>query len=191
MTGLKLEVGRYYRTRDGRKVGPMKALEAFKNMLWSNVDGSYHGDGRHFSKPQNDLIAEWTDTPEVGTLKEIGAQPGDTVECVDSTGAYGSLRLGCEYEIAQSGLVIDAQGEEYDWIAPRFRIISCAQTGPVRTVTRQEIVPGRYNGIDVGAENDDGIHIDLQWVRYSADELTDAIATLTAIRDAMQANDTA
>lgn len=70
---LKIEAGKYYRTRDGRKVGPMKAaksdLYAFSGLL---VGGGYtkifqstgvHGDLYIQNEPNLDLIAEWVDEP--------------------------------------------------------------------------------------------------------------------------------
>lgn len=126
---LKLEVGKYYRTRDGRKVGPMEPhrkkewLTDGKGALWSSFTGErYYG-----CAPADDLIAEWTDAP----------------------------------------------------------------TGPVRTVTRKEIVPGVYGCVNLGAVDGDSAQIRLQnpgfletW--YTAAELRAAIATLTEIADALE-----
>lgn len=76
-----------------------------------------------------------------------------------------------------------------------------AQPGPVRTVTRHEIVPGVYGAVVVNAVSstddrvslslDSGIVLNHGKAVMTADELTDAIQTLTAIRDAMQADATA
>lgn len=70
---MQLEVGKYYRTRDGRKVGPMEKVNVrgwsgFSDEEYGHIfqkDGT-HGDGDdHFSCIANecelDLIAEWTD----------------------------------------------------------------------------------------------------------------------------------
>ena len=61
---MKLEAGKYYITRDGRKVGPMKPYDSWQNLhpwvsddlLWS-AEGIGH-EGRH---PEQDIIAEWKD----------------------------------------------------------------------------------------------------------------------------------
>ena len=69
---MKIEDGKYYRTRDGRKVGPM--VEEYPR--WSdwpfevrNQDGDYpisvclwKDDGACDEGSQYDLVAEWTDT---------------------------------------------------------------------------------------------------------------------------------
>lgn len=135
---MKLEVGKYYRTRDGRTVGPMRARDVFGGAFWSGIGGAYHADGTHVCNPHSDIIYEWTDTPEVG---------------------------------------------------------------PVRTVTtmRHEIIPGSYGHIWIDDVESDWVSIGmrnnalkkLDAVGLSFVELDDMVNTLTAIRDAMQANDTA
>lgn len=110
---------------------------------------------------------------DIGTLKEIGAQVGDVVQVV---GGPSWKIIGGD---ADKGFIID------DPVAPKlsrtlpFRIVSRSQTGPVRTVTRHEIVPGVYGKVMVHPCGDYTID------QCTTDELTDAIATLTAIRNAM------
>lgn len=70
---LKIEAGKYYRTRDGRKVGPMKAVEselyafagAVLGTCWIKIFQSTgaHGSRLIGSDPNLDLIAEWIDEP--------------------------------------------------------------------------------------------------------------------------------
>ena len=66
-TPITIEAGKYYKTRDGRKVGPMEGV-CFKwvegaagvtDPEWDN-DGSYR---YGYTTRCDDLIAEWTDTP--------------------------------------------------------------------------------------------------------------------------------
>lgn len=70
---------------------------------------------------------------------------------------------------------------------PKWRIISRAQPSPARTVTTRT-VPNQCVIGHVEVTNHGKI-----WMRNvtTPDELTEAIATLTTIRDAMQANTTA
>lgn len=60
---LKIEAGKYYRTREGRKVGPMES----EGFYWgaSEVKDSYYNDGRQWRSYESplDLIAEWVDEP--------------------------------------------------------------------------------------------------------------------------------
>lgn len=62
-----------------------------------------------------------------------------------------------------------------------------ADTGPVRTVTRKEIAPGVYGRVVV-EHNCAGqfcFHIYRPKITWKRDDLTDAIKTLTEIRDAL------
>ena len=80
---MKLEVGKYYRTRDGRKVGPMykKWPCDEEGDVWG-----YNGSMANYSEvgirwtgvnePESDIIAEWTDEQS-----EIGPKlSGDTID---------------------------------------------------------------------------------------------------------------
>jgi len=146
---MELEVGKYCRTRAGRKAGPVYEtgncefpFEAFVDgfgVQGYTAKGCWHSMGAEHSL---DLIAEWVDEPA----------------------------------------------------APK-------PAGPVRTITRKEIVPGVYGSVSVhelttdctksvwialvgyGAEKEGTLH-----ARLSTDELTAAIATLSEIADAMEEN---
>jgi hypothetical protein len=132
---LKLEVGKFYRTRDGRKVGPMEPGPA-ADLMWVAPDNMtarfLNGRVVRDGESPADLIAEWCD-------------------------------------------------------------------GPVRTVTRKEIVGGVYGRLYIDRQaGGDGrrILIDLANINgerkdgavsqgWSYDELRAAIATLTEIADAL------
>ena len=68
---LKIEAGKFYKTRDGRKVGPMAAWHGLGSgeYHWINVDDPEKGrlwreDGTSGRlMPEHDLIAEWIDEP--------------------------------------------------------------------------------------------------------------------------------
>jgi hypothetical protein len=70
---LKIEAGKYYRTRDGRKVGPMMARNNDSYAFAADIAGDigiriFQKDGVHGSRwignePNLDLIAEWLDEP--------------------------------------------------------------------------------------------------------------------------------
>ena len=125
---MKLEVGKYYRTRDGRKAGPVYETSNCNFPFGACVDDDdrqgYTAKGCWLFREEKhhlDLIAEWADKPE--------AQPA----------------------------------------------------GPVRTITRKEIVPGVYGEVTV---DDDG-DVRVGYMRDAA-TIRAAIATLTEIADAME-----
>lgn len=205
---MKLEVGKYYRTRDGRKIGPLADWNllgsAYKwrwgGLLWMLDGTAFGGDN-----PHQDLIAEWSDAaPEVGTLQEIGAQVGDAVENIDfenevyyvqgSNDPYGRGLLWASKEKAHTkGDLWNSR--EYGW-----RIISRAQaqSSPVRTVTttRQVIVPGVYGPWWISPYIGDEIMVtigmrnskDDTMQHLTSDELDGAIKYLVSVLDAMKAN---
>lgn len=137
-------------------------------------------------------------TNDIGTLQEIGVKVGDVVELVSwpdyGRGCSDSYK-GTEWTIIQRHpkgycgpclqTIHDGNVVHMTLSSPAlFRIISRADQGPVREVTRKEIVPGVYGSVKV---HDPG----LKYVRINVDaaidmdELTAAIDTITAIRDAI------
>ena len=66
---LKIEAGKYYRTRDGRKVGPIADRGRYycANEMHYNSDGECGLEGRHHPsqdwRDRHDLIDEWVDEP--------------------------------------------------------------------------------------------------------------------------------
>ena len=70
---MKLEVGKYYKTRDGRKVGPMVETSLHDYRFTTDRENWYLVNGIHAFDDGNidvnaDIIAEWTDTPAPVTL---------------------------------------------------------------------------------------------------------------------------
>lgn len=108
---MKIEAGKCYRTRDGRKVGPMAGNN--EHFIW--VEGKAAGKdpewcpktGKHRAgygmTSQDDLIAEWQDEPETGTLQQLNVKPGDVVELVENGIIPGS-------GIGKTGTVIVENG---------------------------------------------------------------------------------
>lgn len=122
----------------------------------------------------------------IGTLKEIGAKVGDTVEYTE----FGSSRnrvIASDIPNAQ-GFWMASDGYEMGQDSPYWRIVIRAARSPVRTVTRKEIVPGIYGRLQVSSDGYHAVNISAKdpGISWSASDLTAAIKTLTEIRDAMQ-----
>jgi hypothetical protein len=102
---LKIEAGKFYKTRDGRKVGPMEKVSDF----WTAGSGA-NGTPGHFTnegvsaflgilpreenRAQHDLIAEWVDEPAKASNDNEGPtkpkfKAGDRVRIVRERDAYG------------------------------------------------------------------------------------------------------
>lgn len=224
---LKIEAGKFYRTRDGRKVGPMRSGHYnpgadfpfdvahgtgqfdpdIARQLW-NEDG-YGDEGLH-------LVAECTEDRPSMTLPN-----GDVIY----EGEYGVTRKG--KKVGPMRRVPDEFGEPFVWFAgengafahdgedgsapgdfgsptpgdiiakwrDEAETPAAEPSGPVTTVTVKRIVPGVYGRVNVAAVDDGGL-VQIRMVGgheyhglhtwWTAAELTDAISTLTAIRDAME-----
>ncbi len=103
---LTIETGKFYRTRDGRKVGPMsdegdRAYDTDEKCLAAYINGDHRlfraDGGRHlFGKAHLDLIAEWVDAPASNDNQPVAPQQSDTADLTitissDTTEVEGSL----------------------------------------------------------------------------------------------------
>ena len=125
---LKIEAGKYYRTRDGRKVGPLMARNNDSYAFAADIAGDigiriFQKDGVHGSrwignKPNLDLIAEWVDEP-VKAASPVAVQQDApelkvslSFDAADVTNAIKSTLLktnqGYGFEIARHG--------DYVWV---------------------------------------------------------------------------
>lgn len=99
MTELKIEAGKYYRTRDGQKVGPMNvppvgrawisqviadAVPQGGGLLGWCADGFYNASGK---PSQNDLVAEWRGGPDLTAITTpFGLLDRETQEALKAHG---------------------------------------------------------------------------------------------------------
>jgi len=150
---MKIEEGKYYRTRDGRKVGPMVRWSMYAKHPFEITAGGdddliaaiWGEDGKGYPGSP-DLIAEWTDQPE-GTLAELDVKPGDVVECVYAH--TDNFTTGKQYTSHESGHVVTDNGYSVHSTSSTFRLISRAtQRDPEMTDPY-----GNNNG-PVGARTD-------------------------------------
>lgn len=190
---MQIESGKYYKTRDGRVVGPMIDNHHHEWRWIDNNDLTYRDDGSWKIEritDKHDLIAPAY--PETGTLQEIGAKVGDVVLYVGD----GETTYNAERKITGTHENGKTYHDDQHWggsvsmrVSGPWRIISRAsetKPSPVRTVTttRKEIVPGVYGRVVVERESNGDMVTDARNMQTAA-ELTEAIATLTEIRDAM------
>ena len=108
---IQIEEGKYYRTRDGRKVGPVQftridgkvlplwaTAPGFSDAHWYTQYNDAHWAGDYanasaFNPTVDDLMEEWVDEPEAALTPNIGAYIADTAKSIVSgarRGAYGS-----------------------------------------------------------------------------------------------------
>lgn len=104
---MKIEAGKYYRTRDGQKVGPLTntacdgMVARFAPLgLWFRADGRAEGGQDDEFCPQYDLIAEWRDEPDLTAIKTpFGLLDRETQEALKAHGGpYEYLNSRCEWK---------------------------------------------------------------------------------------------
>ena len=195
---MQIEIGKYYKTRDGQKVGPMRrTVHPHANMRFTDDEVNHwteNGTEYNTMPSGRDLISEWVDESDIGTLRDLNVQVGDVVKWL-----VGSTPV--EYTI---GLILGDRYYECDDYedelsnSAAWRIISRAsQPSPVitETVTTQRIVPGVYGRVSIAGSSQTSVELEFVGEygatgrsRLSQAELTAAITTLTAIRDALTHN---
>lgn len=113
MSELKIQSGRYYRTRDGRKVGPM--TDRGKRWNWKCPLGRLWMDnGRYedWGLSDLDLIAEWTDTPDHIILSTNGR----TYDLTALETPFGLLPEDVQKAIMRWPYVVSVWDADVDWI---------------------------------------------------------------------------
>ncbi|WGG61911.1 hypothetical protein [Brucella intermedia] len=126
LASLTIETGKYYRTRDGRKVGPMEIWNPAVEHPWRQQGGSavfsaggdiWRDDGSsEYDVPQ--LIAEWVDEPSSNDNQPVAEQQAGTVFIDVSKAGPSQLHLakgrlvkvnqGFGFELARYG--------DYVWV---------------------------------------------------------------------------
>lgn len=115
---LVLQVGKYYRTRDGRKVGPLKpggilGERSIYVFHCTALNRSWTATGRHnefFSNAPEDLVAEWSPSaPSEERAQELtdgaiveafnGLVKAGRVQTAVGRNSYTSLPVECEYRL--------------------------------------------------------------------------------------------
>lgn len=81
---MRLEDGKYYRTRDGRKVGPMRACGT-SGVFFSNEGAMWYSNGEFYPgmPSEHDIVAEWVDNDREQYMIEVmqAFLNGKQVEC--------------------------------------------------------------------------------------------------------------
>jgi len=112
---LTIQSGKFYRTRDGRKVGPMTEWDTYgSEYQWESGGYLWKDDGENYDKDSvHTIIAEWTDEPGAAsdssndTIDDwyFGKTAGYTVplEAPEFGGAESKFRVGDRVEIIDVG----------------------------------------------------------------------------------------
>jgi hypothetical protein len=98
MDVMKIEAGRYYRTRDGRKFGPVKPSR--ETHPWLIDLKSYEADGKRWEgakAPETDLIAEWSEPMDLTKITSaFGLLDAETQAALKANGGPLELYMGAK-----------------------------------------------------------------------------------------------
>lgn len=187
---MKIEAGKYYKTRDGRKVGPAKDNSDGDPIATYPFDvphdGNFYGytaDGKSCIEcREDDIVAEWTSLAIQegryyidGHGEKRGPMKAERAWFIDDRG-WSFYADG--QRMAKSGETGHPDHLVSEWVEP-------AADGPVRTITRREIVPGEYGGVVV--EEHVGSVVHLHMLRNTMDslELRSAAMVLSQLAEAL------
>jgi len=157
---FRLEAGRYYKTRDGQKVGPMEEYcEGFIQRLGDGM--KWNDDGSRVNRSHEDIVAEWVE-PEAKAAPAPEPEPatkfkvGDRIRRVRDGAAWAPL--GFEAVVQEGHTYTDKGGgagfriyeDQWELVpqAPKFKVGDrvVAKMGTVMLHVGQEYEILRYNG---------------------------------------------
>lgn len=182
---MKIEEGKYYKTSEGRKIGPAEAV-GDDDFYPFNVphDGRFYGytaDGKScLDSHKDDIVSEWL-TVEAGRYyidghgEKRGPMKDQYNYFVDARG-WGFYANG--QRMAKSDEPDHPDHLVDEWVEPDAE-------GPVRTVTRREIVPGEYGGVVVEEHVGSVVHLHLLRNTLDAQELRSAAMILSQLAEAL------
>lgn len=100
---------------------------------------------------------------------------GDRVVCLSDSFANCELSAGKEYTVLKMNYNdVHLDGVRSSWLASRFALV--VPTSPIRTVTKREIVPGRYGDVTIEHWHTPG------YVTLATDHIYDAVRLREAAR---------
>lgn len=126
----------------------------------------------------------------MGAWTAVPIQSGDRVRAIET--ADGQFTKGAEYVVDYVDgrtikVVADDAGGRNGWDMDFFLPVTPQQAGPVRTVTRRVIVPGRYGAVVVGEQEKAGTaHLVWRHNDLSPSELREAARIFNEIADVLE-----
>lgn len=154
---LVIKSGKYYRTRDGRKVGPMNGSSFF----WvagetSSEDKEWRQNGKHNhnfggATDADDLVSEWNSTEglEFKSLYALfaeGISVGDTL--VYKNGSSSTIMQSSYYEVTNVGrgrvrLFSNLDKRDYGWYSHLSSLFAL-----IKAPKKTEVIEGKDMNID-------------------------------------------
>lgn len=192
---FRIEAGKTYRSDTGAKVGPMvRTHERHDEIYFVNQQiGRWRLDGSAYSTSRPDLgnlVSEWVEPLKIEAGKYYRTADGRVF------GPYGQpdgniAMVGGDYSTCRflgGSIYADCRPHKDNLVE---EVPAPAPVGPVRevteTVTRTEIVPGKYSGVHVDHAPANGfVTIELDRSTFEADELDAAADVFKKLAKALR-----
>lgn len=155
---VKLEAGKCYRTRDGRKVGPMRACGT-SGAFFSSEGTMWYSNGEFYPNmpSEHDIVAEWVDNDPIERTKYMievmqAYVDGKQVEHSLTGDTWHILRTpywdwqGLSYRIAETPDSIN-----WDHVSPEFKYMARDENGDVVLFTNKPTLSERIWRCDKGS----------------------------------------
>ena len=203
---MKIEAGKYYRTRGGERVGPavrdLAHEYAGKGFVWRVGEYTYTDEGAcglDREPDDDDIVAEWDAAAEKAATPKF--QPGDRVRCLETyTGQFTKGKVYTVRDTYDDRILIredDSGSPSNGWLAEKFeRVDAPTPDTPdnpcIKIVTRREVVPGRLPLAD-GARIEitkvstgrSGTYVLIGGYAFTATALREAATAFSEIADAL------
>lgn len=183
---VEIVEGRYYKTRDGRKVGPMRKVgygwvaDSGRIMASDYIDWYSEGNYHYYNETSHDLIEEYKDDTQLFKV-------GDRVKKKDGTSFSNyemfvnvtEVKNGCVWLTTGYHLTPERLELANEQIVIKEKFVGEQSSSPVQS--RKTLVPGVYGRLRVG---ETGLRNDEQTVSvfasnyHTAQELREMIRVL-------------
>lgn len=195
---MKIEVGKFYRTRDGHKVGPIRNHAVSHNFPWiGDLDREYKGTKRSFVFKEDGSNYEFTDLDIVGEWNEMKIEAGKTYLTADGITVGPIQKYGWD---GSSFIEFDGDGRIWDsygvacgsdnrsggldnLVEEKIEFLS-----PVKEVTKKEILTGRFGpkkALEIDHVEEGKIRIRVLTAFFNKKEIGELVKTLAEIEGAM------
>lgn len=167
VTPLHIEAGKFYKTRDGRKVGPMEKRNPYGGKyIWQHDNGRriYKADGTNYEPGSNDLIAEWASSCAAAQVDNLRDEYGPVVKAAAGNDNGKPLTLS---DILSAALY-----------KPMFKVGD-------RVIHKSEVANGIFDPGVVTSIEDGEVKVD--WQKYSSG-WTISVGSAAAFLDHLEQN---
>lgn len=197
---VEIVEGKFYKTRDGRKVGPMRkagygwVADSGRVMASDYIDWYNKGNYHYYNETSHDLIEEWKEEacPSKNQIREWGNLSLDNTQMFKVGDRVQSKSGDDFYNGGKVATVVRLESDKYSytqiWLDTGYwtieKALVLADTKPSSPVqSRKTIVEGEYGNLSIYYKHDqpktlDSLRIEVTTSKHTAQELREMIRVL-------------